>query len=445
MASKSDETDHALAESMHRLQLRSGRSLERDPKLQTETRRTQSHSSERLSLETEPQKLDCTSVRFAEGSHSDTDHEMQAKIRDFEERFHLLDAIRGQDEVINSRLRHMEERLELLDRPTHHQQHASTRIADSIIAPKNFTGDTSKQDPEQYLTQFNKFAQYKCIPDKEKGQLLQLLCTDTAQDWIGNLPQMQLLNWPALEREFRAAFCKSEHLKYVDVQKLFQTPQGDDEKVDAYFIRMRKAARCLNLADEILLFAIIGGLKANVKQFCIQNAPQSLNDALRCARIAEASVTVDPTVALLEKVLNANAQNAIKQETAMKHLTEHLSALSLNPAVASTAERSPTAEPMRWQSSPSDQNRPSEQDFDRHSRPTFSRGRPMRPQQIQRQNYVQRNFNRRPTDENQKCDNCGYELHENPASCPARSDRCRSCTSLGHWARMCRTARRNPY
>ena len=103
MTSKSDDTDHALADSMHRLQLRSGRSLDRDPKLQTETRRAQSRSSERSSSETELQNIDGPSVRFE--AHSDTDQETQAKLREFEERFHLLDAIKEKDEGLNARLR----------------------------------------------------------------------------------------------------------------------------------------------------------------------------------------------------------------------------------------------------------------------------------------------------------------------------------------------------
>ena len=37
-----------------------------------------------------------------------------------------------------------------------------------------------------------------------------------AQDWIGNLSPIQLANWIALERESHAAFCKIDHLKYVD-------------------------------------------------------------------------------------------------------------------------------------------------------------------------------------------------------------------------------------
>ena len=122
MESKSDESEE-LVDSMHRLQLRSGRSLDREGKSQTTTKRQQSRSSERSS-ETEPQKFDCPSVHFGGISHSDTDNEMQAKIKEFEERFHLLDAIRDNDEGLNSRLRHMEERLQALDRPIvlHQQQ-----------------------------------------------------------------------------------------------------------------------------------------------------------------------------------------------------------------------------------------------------------------------------------------------------------------------------------
>jgi hypothetical protein len=223
MTSNSDETD-----SMHRSSGRFG---------------------DRSSSETEPRNIDGHSVNFGERAHSGLDIDLHTKTSEFHA-------------GLNARLRDIEERLQHLDRPiiVQHPQQVSSRIADSIIAPEKFTGDASKQDPEQYLSQFNKFAQYKGMPDNEKCQLLQLLCIAIAQDWIGNLPQSQLSNWTSLEREFRAAFCKSDHLKYADVQKLFQTAQELDEKVDPYFIRMRKAARCLDLSDEMVQYAIIGGL-----------------------------------------------------------------------------------------------------------------------------------------------------------------------------------------
>ena len=228
--------------------------------------------------------------------------------------------------------------------------------------------------------------------------------------------------------------------KYVDVQKLFQTAQEVDEKVDAYFIRMRNAARCLDLSDEMVRFAIIGGLKANIKQFFIQNAPTDLNEALRCARIAEASATADPTADLLEKVLRPTAANALKHEAALKQLTSQLSAL--NSPVSSVAERNAGPESTHWQSNLTNQDRRSRADFDRNSRPAFYRDRPMRPQQIQRQNYVNRNYNQNNGD--RQCLKCGLKYHD-PGVCFANNVRCRICNLVGHYARMCRTARKNPY
>ena len=75
---------------------------------------------------------------------------------------------------------------------------------------------------------------------------------------------------------------------------MFQTAQDVNEKVNAYFIKMRKADRCrLGLSDEMVRYAIIVELKANKEKFCFQNAPSHLNETLRSACIIEASVTVD--------------------------------------------------------------------------------------------------------------------------------------------------------
>ena len=76
------------------------------------------------------------------------------------------------------------------------------------------------------------------------------------------------------------------------------------------------------------------------------------------ACIIEASVTVDTTAELLEKVLSSTAANAHKQEADLKQPTAKLLTLSSNSRAASAAERNAYPEPKHWQSNLTNTDKP---------------------------------------------------------------------------------------
>ena len=82
-------------------------------------------------------------------------------------------------------------------RPTVQPQ---VKISDTIIAPKHFDGDTNKTDPEQWLTFYNKFAQFKNLTDSEKISVFSLLMQGNAADWIATLSYSQTSSWNNLEK-----------------------------------------------------------------------------------------------------------------------------------------------------------------------------------------------------------------------------------------------------
>ena len=45
---------------------------------------------------------------------------------------------------------------------------------------------------------------------------------------------------------------------------------------------------------------------------------------------------------------------------------------------------------------------------------------------------------------NQKCFFCGYQRHPR-AKCPARNEHCKRCNNKGHFAKMCRSSRKQDY
>ena len=117
------------------------------------------------------------------------------------------------------------------------------KISDMIIAPKHFDGDTNKTDPEQWLTFYNRFAQFKNLSDSEKISVFSLLMQGNAADWIATLSYSQTSSWNHLEKAFKSTYFKSDYLKWQEAGMLWNNPQQPNEKVDDFVIRIKKPLR----------------------------------------------------------------------------------------------------------------------------------------------------------------------------------------------------------
>ena len=253
---------------------------------------------------------------------------------------------------------------------------ANTHISDTILAPKPLKG-TSTEKADFWLEYFERYVTYRQLSENDARALFCMLMHEAASDFLSSLPNADRL--AGLKQAFQQNYFRSPELKWLDASDLWTKSRQPQELVADYVVRMRKAAKRLDLSEQNLLYAFLNGIKPGSWPAVVQHGAKTMQESIQVARNAEAAVEPDsdPMPALLMKALQAETDAAARQSAEIKQLTARVDALS-----------SETTPPINWKGlkrtgdqsrSPQQQQQPRRQ-WNRNFRPT--------PQNRQRQNYA---------------------------------------------------------
>jgi hypothetical protein len=124
---------------------------------------------------------------------------------------------------------------------------------------------------------------------------------------------------------FRSRFAQNELHRWQNASSMWSRDQKDNESVDEFVTIMTNMAKRVPINDEEQLkFAIIKGLRSELKRYVLQADPKSLEDVTKAAKIAELAFAATKTesnnqvadltkqVALLLDRFSKSAVNAIQ-------------------------------------------------------------------------------------------------------------------------------------
>ena len=202
---------------------------------------------------------------------------------------------------------------------TTHSMPAARSISDTVIGMKKFSGSASDRDSvESWLDEFLRYAEFRQLTMADRLSLFKNLMREGASDWLSTLEPAKTATWDVLLREFKATYFKSPELKWAQARDLFNDPMRTGERVDDFVIRIKKAAKRLNIGDEIVHFAVINGLLPPLRERVLTKAVTTLEQTLKTARIAESTIQADPVHSLLLDTLNRK-QQLITLRTSWRH------------------------------------------------------------------------------------------------------------------------------
>jgi len=308
--------------------------------------------------------------------------------------------------------------------------------------PPPFTGRTDVNAAD-WLSEVRRYAAFKDHNDDRHLQLLKYLLRGSAADWLEAQPAEVVDTLPHFLAAFQGRYDPNELTKYRSAQELFQRRQRIDESSEDFIAAIKKIGRRIEADDQLLRYAAINGLRAEISAHVIRQQPETLAEVIAAARIAE--ITTPPSTT-----------------SGLGKIEEELRRLSAKLDRTSTAAVSPRASPTpfgRPITPPVHQQSFQYRSDDRSNLPPARRptGPPQQSRYQPRRQTQRVSFAPEPASDLQQpqirsnsaeiwpCPSCGYNYHNYPNYCPALDPRnkCTYCMKPNHFSRVCRALKRD--
>jgi len=129
---------------------------------------------------------------------------------------------------------------------------APRSVPDSF-APPAFSGNNNT-DPDTWLAHFQRYVEYRQLPDDDVVAIFPLFLKESAIDWYDNLSRNVKTDLKSLLDNFKAYFGKSPLHHVFEEESIFTRAQRPKEKVRDYIAQTQKLAKRIpTLNDDLLL------------------------------------------------------------------------------------------------------------------------------------------------------------------------------------------------
>jgi len=161
--------------------------------------------------------------------------------------------------------------------------------SNNTIYPHNFKGTTA-EDAETWFRHFNNYCAYKQYTNDKAMALFRVVLVDSAVVWYDSLEETTRADWDRLRAAFLQRYTTPEFLKYKRANSLFKHKQ-ECRTVDDYLAYVQKLASQINAGDQMLRFAVINGLRPEIKNHVTMKQPTSWQELVDAARVGEMCAT----------------------------------------------------------------------------------------------------------------------------------------------------------
>ena len=309
----------------------------------------------------------------------------------------------------------------------------------------SFTG-TSAQNAIDWLASLSEYCTYKQFDNAKRLSFFKLKLTDIAKVWLLALPAASKDTFEHLSAAFLERFQPREAERHRLVRDLFAIKQTNDETVDAYLSKLLRRAQQCGVDNAMTIHAAIGGLRAEVSNFCLERNPTTFEELIAAARLGEMT---RPATTLANGVFNVQMETLTEQVSKMNEKMSQLTTASVNkeqPRPRIPYRLPPPPQNMSY-SQPQYQSRPpmnrSQYNPNQQARPTYpNRTSQYQPPQYQRNQTPQYDQSRRQMTSSSSgpCPRCSYPRGHPPGvECFYKHRTCSYCNKPGHSIKACRT------
>ncbi len=312
-----------------------------------------------------------------------------------------------------------------------------TMACKSSLTPEPFHGKAD-EDALSFIDKFQCYITFNGLTEEKQKASFPLLLKDSAFTWYMALPETTRTgDMKDLLEEFKKRFGPESLLEWAQVTDIFSKKQAKSEKVQDYITTIQCHASIANLPDKQTVQAIISGLLPPIRQYVVQNNPETMADLLKHAKIGEASQGLQDqdadtkSTAVLTAIADLQKQVkdlSLKQEVA----TSAVAAMTQQPSRSRSPYRSGDSRRVRFEDTSQTRYRSTSRDRYRStSRDPYRNQAPTYGKTPGRQIY-NNGFN---------CTACGSNRHSKQR-CYYRNQTCNYCHKVGHIYRACFQAKK---
>jgi len=312
-------------------------------------------------------------------------------------------------------------------------------INDPSLTPPSFSG-APNENCKEWLKYFVRYITFQKLSESGSIALFALLMKGTADTWFSSLSEADRANFQRITTLFETKYAPAPISLWRRASELWSRDQKPQESVEEFYSDMTRRANEVNATADMTRYALMRGLRPELRTYVLQQNPTTVSGLLDAAKIAEATIfEAGPSVNT--KILEAI--NRLENKASIDVVADNRQ-VRFNRPPTPNFPRSPT--PTRRDDGERFDNRqrsayrgrPTSGFFARRPMPrNMDGGQPTAGQQ--RQNPMGPSFGRasqQPSGRMVPCVNCNRMHGYN--ECFARTRNCRACGQMGHFAVCCR-------
>ena len=144
-----------------------------------------------------------------------------------------------------------------------------------------------------------------------------MLLVECAAVWFDSLEVAIRQDWTQLKAAFLARCTTPEFMKYKHATELFNSKQGE-RSVDDFCAYMQNLAREIKADEHMLCYAVINGLKSEIKNHVTRLQPATWKDLVDATKVGEMCVPETPAIGSSVTVQLELIQDQLKELSAQR-------------------------------------------------------------------------------------------------------------------------------
>ena len=238
---------------------------------------------------------------------------------------------------------------------------ALTILNEPSLTPSPFHGNGT-ENAQDWLDYFKRYVAFKQLNANASLALFALLIRGTVNTWYSSLSNTDRVNYDGVLERFEKKYAPAPISLWRRASELWSRDEKSGETVEEYYSDMVRRAREVSASDEMTRFAMVRGLRPELRTYVMQQNPATNDELLAAAKVSEATV-IESSPTITTEILDAIRRLEACAATSIRESCRspvRSSSPSLRPRSASTSrpERTTLRRRPSWvPSRPRDQRR----------------------------------------------------------------------------------------